>query len=114
MQKTDFKFNLIVVDNHSTDGTTEAIDEFKDDETPIHLIPDRDDLNIGGVGIWQYIMKNVESFLSSSIAMTCTAEEDTLQKIVNGFYEQNCAMLIGTYMITDFNMQMISSRNYRP
>ena len=31
-QKADFKFNLIIIDNHSTDGTTEAIDEFKDDE----------------------------------------------------------------------------------
>jgi glycosyltransferase involved in cell wall biosynthesis len=47
-QQTDFKFNLIVIDNHSTDGTTQAIDEFSADERLIHLIPDRDDLGIGG------------------------------------------------------------------
>ena len=40
-QKTDFKFNLIIIDNHSTDGTTEAIDEFKNDERLIHIIPKR-------------------------------------------------------------------------
>ena len=47
-QKTDFKFNLIIIDNHSTDGTTEAIDEFKNDERLIHIIPERNDLGIGG------------------------------------------------------------------
>ena len=47
-QKTDFPFNLIVIDNHSTDGTTEAIDEFKDDARVIHIVPERDDLGIGG------------------------------------------------------------------
>ena len=48
MQKTDFKYNLIIIDNHSTDGTTEAIDEFKDDERLIHIVPERNDLGIGG------------------------------------------------------------------
>ena len=47
-QKTDFKFNLIIIDNHSTDGTTEAIDEFKNDERLIHILPERNDLGIGG------------------------------------------------------------------
>lgn len=47
-QQADFKFNLIVIDNHSTDGTTEAIDEFSSDERLIHLIPERNDLGIGG------------------------------------------------------------------
>ena len=48
-QKTDFAFNLIVVDNHSTDGTTEAIDTLaKQDARIIHVSPSRDDLGIGG------------------------------------------------------------------
>ena len=47
-QQCDFKFNLIVIDNHSTDGTSEAIDEFKADERVIHIIPERYDLGIGG------------------------------------------------------------------
>jgi glycosyltransferase involved in cell wall biosynthesis len=107
MQKTDFKFNLIVVDNHSTDGTTEAIDEFKDDERLIHLIPDRDDLNIGGCWNLAVHHEKCGKFSVQLDSDDVYSGEDTLQKIVNGFYEQNCAMLIGTYMITDFNMQMI-------
>ena len=107
MQKTDFKFNLIVVDNHSTDGTTEAIGEFKDDERLIHLIPDRDDLNIGGCWNLAVHHEKCGKFSVQLDSDDVYSGEDTLQKIVNGFYEQNCAMLIGTYMITDFNMQMI-------
>ena len=47
-QKTDFKFNLIIIDNHSTDGTTDAIREFTSDEHLIHIVPERNDLGIGG------------------------------------------------------------------
>lgn len=47
-QKTDFPFNLIIIDNHSTDGTSEAIEEFAGDPRVIHIIPERDDLGIGG------------------------------------------------------------------
>lgn len=47
-QKTDFKFNLIVIDNHSTDGTTDAIREFASDDRLIHILPERNDLGIGG------------------------------------------------------------------
>jgi len=107
MQKANFKFNLIVVDNHSTDGTTEAIDEFKDDERLIHLIPDRDDLSIGGCWNLAAHHEKCGKFCVQLDSDDVYSGEDTLQKIVDAFYEQNCAMVVGTYMITDFNMQMI-------
>ena len=47
-QKADFKYNIIVIDNHSTDGTTQAIEQYKDNPSVIHIIPERTDLGIGG------------------------------------------------------------------
>lgn len=107
MQKTDFPFNLIVVDNHSTDGTTEAIDSFKNDERLIHIVPERDDLGIGGC--WNMGVHHTKcgKFAVQLDSDDVYSGEDTLQKIVNAFYEQNCAMVVGTYQMTDFHMEEI-------
>lgn len=106
-QKTDFKFNLIVIDNGSTDGTTEAIDEFKDDERLIHIIPERDDLGIGGC--WNLGVNHPKcgKFAVQLDSDDVYSDENTLAKMVGAFYEQNCSMVVGTYMLTDINMQMI-------
>ena len=108
MQKTDFKYNLIIIDNHSTDGTTEAIDEFKDDERLIHIVPERNDLGIGGcwnVGVHHPKCGKFAVQLDSDDVYK---DENTLAIMVRAFYEQNCAMVVGTYMMTDFNMNMIA------
>ena len=107
-QEANFKFNLIVIDNHSTDGTTEAIKEFAGDDRLIHLIPERKDLGIGGC--WN---AGVHHPKCGKFAVQLDSDDvysgpDTLQKIVNAFYEQNCAMVVGTYMMTNFNMEMIA------
>lgn len=107
-QQTDFKFNLIVIDNHSTDGTTEAIDEFKEDDRVIHLIPERNDLGIGGcwnLGIHHPLCGKFAVQLDSDDVYK---DEKTLTTMVRAFYEQNCAMVVGTYMMTDFHMNMIA------
>ena len=105
-QQTDFPFNLIVVDNHSTDGTTEAIDEFTDPRV-IHIIPEREDLGIGGC--WNMA---VDDPRCGKFAVQLDSDDvysgtDTLQKIVNAFYEQNCGMVVGTYCLTDIDMNTI-------
>jgi len=107
-QKTNFKFNLIVVDNHSTDGTTEAIKNFASDERLIHLLPERQDLGIGGC--WNLGVHNPKcgKFVIQLDSDDVYSDENTLQKMVDAFYEQNCAMVVGTYMMTDFNMNMIA------
>ena len=107
-QEANFKFNLIVIDNHSTDGTTDAIKEFAGDDRLIHLIPERKDLGIGGC--WN---AGVHHPKCGKFAVQLDSDDvysgpDTLQKIVNAFYEQNCAMVVGTYMMTNFNMEMIA------
>ena len=108
MQKTSFEFNLIIIDNFSTDGTTELIQEYaKVDNRIIHIIPNRNDLGIGGC--WN---EGVHSAQCGKFAVQLDSDdvyqaENTLQIIVDAFYEQNCAMVIGSYTMTDFAMETI-------
>ncbi|MFV0536067.1 MAG: glycosyltransferase family 2 protein [Dysgonomonas sp.] len=105
-QKTNFKFNLIVVDNYSTDGTTEAIDKFTD-ERLVHVIPDNQELGIGGCWNAGVHHPKCGKFAIQLDSDDVYSDENTLQKIVDAFYEQNCAMVVGSYMLTDFDMKMI-------
>lgn len=105
-QKTKFKFNLIVVNNYSTDGTTEAIDKFVD-ERLIHLIPENKELGIGGCWNAGVHHPKCGKFAIQLDSDDVYSDENTLQKIVDAFYDQNCAMVVGTYMLTDFDMKMI-------
>ena len=106
-QETNFPFNLIVINNHSTDGTTEAIDEFKSDRRLIHLIPERDDLGIGGCWNMGVHHPQCGKFAVQLDSDDVYCGDDTLQKIVNAFYAQQCAMVVGTYQMTNFQMEMI-------
>jgi hypothetical protein len=104
-QKTNFKFNLIIVDNHSTDGTTEVIAQnVKEDSRIIHIIPDRNDLGIGGC--WNEAVHHTKCgrFACQLDSDDIYKDENTLQTIVDTFYKEKCAMVIGSYQITDFNL----------
>lgn len=107
-QQTNFKFNLIIIDNHSTDGTTEAIDRFAADERVVHLIPERNDLGIGGCWNLGVHHPKCGKFAVQLDSDDVYKDEHTLQTMVNVFYEQNCGMVVGTYMMTDFHMNMIA------
>lgn len=107
-QQTSFPFNVIVIDNHSTDGTTEALRELSADKRLIHVIPEKEDLGIGGcwnVGVHHEKCGKFSIQLDSDDVYK---DEHTLQIMVDAFYQQNCAMVIGTYMMTDFNMNEIA------
>ena len=106
-QKTNFKFNLIVIDNYSTDGTTELIDTFVSDERLVHIIPENKDLGIGGCWNAGVSSPKCGKFAVQLDSDDVYSDENTLQKIVDAFYAQNCAMVVGTYMLTDFDMKMI-------
>lgn len=107
MQQTDFKFNLIIIDNHSTDGTTEAIDEFKADERLVHIIPERNDLGIGGCWNMGVHHPKCGKFAVQLDSDDVYKDEQTLSTMVRAFYEQQCGMVVGTYMMTDFEMKML-------
>lgn len=108
MQKTNFKFNLIIVDNHSSDGTTEAIKEYANDERLVHIIPERTDLGIGGCWNMGIHSEKCGKFAVQLDSDDVYSDENTLQTMVDAFYEQNCAMVVGTYMMTNFEMEMIA------
>ena len=107
-QKCDFPYNVIVVDNHSTDGTTELLNEIAAaDGRLVHIIPAKNDLGIGGC--WNLA---VHHGLCGEYAVQLDSDDvysgpDTLQKIVDAFREQKCAMVVGTYQMTDFDMNPI-------
>lgn len=107
-QKTDFDYNLIIVDNHSTDGTTEKIEEYTDRYSNIvHIIPERTDLGIGGC--WNVAIddKRCGEFSIQLDSDDVYADENTVQNIVDKFKEEECAMVIGSYKITNFDLEEI-------
>ena len=106
-QETDFPFNLLIVDNHSTDGTSEAIESYQGHSQVIHIRPERKDLGIGGC--WSLAANHPQCgrFAVQLDSDDIYSSPHTLQKIVNGFHEQKCAMLVGSYRITDFNLNTL-------
>jgi len=107
IQKTTFRFNLIVVDNYSTDGTTEILKSYAEKGKLIHIIPKRNDLGIGGC--WNEAIYHQEcgKFAVQLDSDDLYSDENTLQIIVDKFYEENCAMVIGSYRMTNFNLEEI-------
>lgn len=107
-QKTNFKFNCIVVDNYSTDGTTNKINELaENDERLIHIIPERKDLGIGGCWNEAIHHKNCGRFAIQLDSDDIYANEKTIQIVVDTFYKEKCAMVVGSYRMTNFKLEEI-------
>ena len=105
-QKANFKFNVIVVDNHCTDMTTELLDGMHD-ERLIHIIPERYDLGIGGC--WNVAINDDRCgrFAVQLDSDDLYSSPKTLQQIVDAFYKQNAAMVVGSYRMCDFELNTL-------
>lgn len=106
-QETSFPFNLIIIDNHSTDGTSEIIEQYKNDNRVIHLIPERTDLGIGGC--WNLGINHPQCgrFAIQLDSDDLYSTPHTVQTIIDKFYKEQCAMVIGSYRMTDFTLQTL-------
>ena len=107
-QKTSFDFNVIVVDNHSSDGTTELLRKMSsENENVILLTPERVDLGIGGC--WNLAINDVRcgKYAVQLDSDDLYSSPSTLQTIVDKFSEKNYALVVGSYKLVDFALNEI-------
>jgi len=131
-QQTNFPYNVIVVDNHSTDGTTEAIQTIIDSLSVregrgesvrgvmlVHIIPEETHLKIGGCWNKAVSSEHCGKYVVQLDSDDMYSGPDTLQKIVNAFVEQDAMAIVGSYSLTDFDLNplppgLIDHREWTP
>jgi len=107
-QNTDFKFNVIVVDNHSTDGTTDILRTISlKDHRVIHVIPGRKNLGIGGCWNEGLFHPGCGKFAVQLDSDDLYIDNNVLTRIVDAFYDQQCAMVVGSYKMVNFKLEDI-------
>lgn len=106
-QECDFDFNMIIVDNHSTDGTTEHIRKWTSDSRVVHIIPERHDLGIGGCWNTAVHDERCGRFVVQLDSDDLYSTPQTLKRIVGAFYKQKAAMVIGSYRMCNFDLETL-------
>ncbi len=118
-QKADFPFNVFVVDDNSDDGSVDEIKKFTGDPKLIYIAQDKSYHAIGGN--WNAALHHPQCgrFALQLDSDDVYSDEHTVQKFVDAFREQGCAMVVGTYRITDFDLNelppgIIDHREWTP
>lgn len=105
-QEASFEYNVIVVDNHSTDNTGKILREISDPRLVV-IVPERTDLGIGGCWNEAVYSKSCGRFAVQLDSDDLYSGPDTLQRIVDCFHEQRTGMVIGSYRMCDFDLQTL-------
>ncbi|MCK7540389.1 MAG: glycosyltransferase family 2 protein [Marinilabiliales bacterium] len=119
-QETAFRFNIIVIDNYSDDGTTEILRSLSEtDNRIIHIIPERKGLGIGGCWNEGIFSNKCGKFAIQLDSDDLYIDNNVVTNIVNAFYEQKCAMVIGSYKMVNFSLEdippgLIDHREWTP
>ncbi len=106
-QEADFEYNVIIVDNHSTDGTSEAVESFAADKRVVLIRPEREDLGIGGCWDMAIRSEHCGRYAVQLDSDDLYSGPDTLQRIVNKFREEHAAMVIGAYRMVNFSLETL-------
>lgn len=106
-QETTFPFNVIVIDNHSTDGTRETVEQLVSDLRVVLLCPERTDLSIGGCWDFAIRTKYCGRYAVQLDSDDLYSDTHTLAKIVAAFVDQRAAMVIGSYRMVDFSLNTL-------
>jgi len=105
-QRADFAFNVIVVDNHSTDRTSEIVRGIVDRRV-IHLVPARTDLGIGGC--WNEAVHSPDcgQYAVQLDSDDLYIDDGVLARIVAELEAGPYAMVVGSYTMVDFSLKQI-------
>ena len=107
-QKSIYSFNLIIVDNYSNDGTTEVIRKFAGgDNRIVHIIPERKDLGIGGCWNEAIMSDRCGKFAIQLDSDDLYIDDKVITRVVDAFHEQQCAMVVGSYRMVNFDLREI-------
>jgi hypothetical protein len=107
-QKAAFEFNVLVVDNHSTDGTSMILTDLARSEPRLKVIvPERLDLGIGGCWNEAIYSPHCGRYAVQLDSDDLYSAADVLERIVAEFRKKACAMVVGSYTIVDFNLKPI-------
>lgn len=102
-QECDFPFNVIVVDNESTDGTRELLEGVKDPRFVLIKVGGEENLGIGGCWNRALLSEHCGRFAVQLDSDDLYNSPDVLKTIVNRFRAGNFGMVIGSYMMVDFD-----------